>query len=333
MIFFLYGQDTFRSRRKLKEIKQKFLAEVDPTGGSVTSIGPDEISLSRLSQAAAAASLLSRRRLVIVERLFDRKEAGLFAEIANYLEKPSAGLEDNILVFWDEVASEDKGLTKERGRLFRFLAGQKLAQEFKPLSNAELTAWVQKEVGGRGGQISREAAVHLVALAGGDLWQIDQEIDKLVHYKAGQKLRLGGQTAPDKIETADVRELVVGVFDEQVFALTDALSARNRALSAKLLEEQLRGGESDEYLLYMITRQFRILTQVRQALDSGVPSRSLAKELKLHPFVAQKSASQVRNFSLEQLKRLLAELIGIDYQVKTGRVRPRTALDQLLARL
>lgn len=333
MVIFLYGQDTFRSKRKLAEFVERFLKEVDPSGHSLTVLSPSEITIGAIGQAAGSGSLLSRKRMLVAEQIFSRKDTQLFTDLLQYLQAASAGLEDNIVIFWDEVSSDEKGLTKERGQLFRWLAGQKYAQEFKPLSNTELANWAKEEVGRRHGDISREAATHLVALTGGDLWQIDQEINKLIHYKAGQKLGLGAATVPDKIELSDVRELVTGVFDEQVFALTDALSMRNRALAAKLLEEQLRGGESEEYLLHMVTRQFRILVQVRQAMDSGLVGKKIAAELKLHPFVAQKSVGQVRNFSLEQLKKILLQLIDIDYLVKTGRGRPKVELGRLIARL
>jgi len=39
------------------------------------------------------------------------------------------------------------------------------------------------------------------------------------------------------IDVSDVEELVKGKFDEDIFALTDAISARNKALAIKLLEE------------------------------------------------------------------------------------------------
>ncbi|NTW22248.1 DNA polymerase III subunit delta [Candidatus Falkowbacteria bacterium] len=333
MVIFLYGQDTFRSKRKLSEFVERFLKEVDASGHSLTVLSSAEATVGAIGQAAGSGSLLSRKRMLVVEQVFSRKDGSFFADLYKYLQAEPAGLADNIVIFWDEVSSEEKGLTKERGQLFRWLAGQKYAQEFKPLSNTELFGWVREEVAKRSGDISREAATHLVALTGGDLWQIDQELNKLIHYKAGQKLGLGAAVVPDKIELNDVRDLVVGVFDEQVFALTDALSMRNRALAAKLLEEQLRGGESEEYLLHMVTRQFKILVQVRQALDSGLTGKKIATELKLHPFVAQKSVGQVRNFSLDQLKKILLKLIDIDYLVKTGRGRPKVELDRIIAQL
>jgi len=333
MVIFLYGQDTFRSKRKLNEFVERFLKEVDPSGHSLTVLTSTEVTINAVGQAAGSGSLLSRKRMLVIEQIFARKDGQLVADLYNYFKAEPAGAADNIIIFWDEVSSEEKGLTKERGQLFRWLTSQKYAQEFKPLSITELTTWVKAEVSSRSGDISREAATHLVALTGGDLWQIDQEINKLIHYKAGQKLGLGEAAVPDKIELGDVRDMVVGVFDEQVFALTDALSMRNRPLAAKLLEEQLRGGESEEYLLHMVTRQFKILVQVRQALDSGLIGKKIATELKLHPFVAQKSVGQVRNFSLEQLKKILLQLIDIDYLVKTGRGRPKVELGRIIAKL
>ena len=82
--------------------------------------------------------------------------------------------------------------------------------------------------------------------------------------------------------------MVRGQFDENIFALTDAVGSRNKAMAMKLLEEQLAADVSDIYLLSMIIRQFKILIQIGQAMDSGMDSRSIAGALKMHSFVAQR---------------------------------------------
>lgn len=58
MIIFLYGEDTFRSRQKLKELKDKFIREVDPTGNGIVSLAGESLMIEGLSEAIGARSLL-----------------------------------------------------------------------------------------------------------------------------------------------------------------------------------------------------------------------------------------------------------------------------------
>lgn len=335
MIIFLYGEDTFRSRQKLKEIKEKFLREVDPSGHSLAVLDGEKSSLETINEVVAPASLFSRKRMVIIENLFANKGQAIFDQASEYFKKKEGKVEsqdDNIIVFWDSVSSDEK-LPKAKSELFKLLNKQKFAAEFKLLSNTEVIGWAKKEVERHGAKASREAATTLASLLGSDLWLISSEIEKLINYKSAQKMELDGGGEAVVIENDDVLHLVRGQFDENIFALTDAISAKNKALAMKLFEEQLDAGLTDAYLLNMVTRQFKVLLQIRQALDSGLTQRKIINLLKLHPFVAQKGINQSRNFSLELLKNIFRRLAEIDYLMKTGEGDPKTLLCLLIAKI
>ncbi|MBI4812564.1 DNA polymerase III subunit delta [Candidatus Falkowbacteria bacterium] len=328
MLIFLYGEDTFRSRQKLKELKDKFLREVDPGGTSLTALDGETVALEKISEAIGPVSLFAKRRMIVIENIFLNKSQTIFKKLFEYLKGKE---KENIIIFRDRLSAKEK-LPAYKSGLFKFLSKQKYSQEFKALSNTEIVAWVKKEMEKRGGKISQSAVILLSSFLGNNLWQIDREIDKLISYKASGKLSLGSD-AGAIIGEEDVKNLAHGRFDENIFALTDALSARNKRAAVKIFEEQIEAGLTDGYLLSMIARQFRIMLRVKQALESGLSSRQIISLLKLHPFVAQKSIAQVRNFSIPVLKNILNKLTEIDYLAKTGKSDVKTMLSLLLAKL
>lgn len=336
MIIFIYGEDTFQSRRKLKELKNRFTAKFDRAGAGLAVINGEVATLEKINEAAGPISLFSDRRLVVIENIFSNKKEAIFKELAAYLkekklDKISENDSGNIIVFWDKLETQEK-LPKVKDDLFKFLSKQKFCYAFKPLSNAETAAWIKKEVVARGGKISQPAAAALAALLSNDPWQINNEVDKLVNYKLAQELKLaGGQSMV--IEEEDIKNMVRGQFDENIFALTDAIGGKNKNLAARLLEEQMEAGLTEDYLLNMIIRQFRIIIQIKQALDNGLLPRQIAAALKLHPFVAQKGIAQARNFTMPVLKNILNKLVEIDYLMKTGRADAKVALGLLIAKL
>jgi len=344
MIVFLYGQDSFRSRLKLKELKDKYLREVDKAGSGLSSVSGAKATFAEIAAAIGPASLLSKKRLIVIEDIFASKDQAIFEKTHDYLKKNSQS--DNIIIFWEanlklkkiknallpflvDSGGQDKPLNKKSSDLFKFLAKQKYVFSFNLLSHAELAGWVRKEVARRGGKISLEAATVLIGLVGSDGWQISQEIDKLLSFKQSEKLT----ESLLEISAADVKKLVQGVFSENIFALTDAISSKNKSLAIKLLDEQIAAGLDGSYLLNMFVRQFRILLQLRQALDSGLTSRQIATQIKLHPFVLQKGLEQARNFNLATLKNIFKRLAEIDYLVKSGRGDYITGLNVLIAKL
>ncbi|MCU0678910.1 MAG: DNA polymerase III subunit delta [Planctomycetes bacterium] len=346
MIIFLYGEDTYRSRQKLKEFKDKFRREVDPAGSSLVTIDGENMNVAKIKEIIGSPSLFAKKRMIIIERLFSQKNKITLDEVHDYLfkthglgsrsiraaGKEGAGTETaptgNILIFWEEIDEPGKfGIP-----FWQNLCGLRHAQKFKKLSNTETIAWVKQEVSRRGADIRPAASVRLASLAGANLWQLTNEIEKLVGFKKGQadKLIVGDRPV---IEAADVDCLVKGQLDENIFALTDAIGNKNKAEALRRFELELDAGVTEHHLLHMILRQFRTLLMVRQSLDKGLSPRQISSRLRLHPFVAQKSLNQVRNFSLPVLKNIFLRLVQTDQAVKTGQADAKTALTMLLAKI
>jgi DNA polymerase-3 subunit delta len=331
MIIFLYGDDTFRSRGKLKQIKEKFAKEVDKSSSSLDVMDGEKIDLEEINEVVAAPSLFAKRRMVVIENIFKNKNKEIFKALRDYLKKKNkqGSGQDTIIVFW-----EDSGLEKLKTNvLFKFLQVEKIVQEFKTLNNTEAINWIKKEANKRGGIIRGQAAVQLASIFGSDLWQLSNEINKLINFKRGSQPGLINIDQEVDIELSDVENLVRGSTDENIFALTDAISAKNKGKALELFENELQSGVTEAYLFAMIIRQFKILVQIKTALDAGLSGRKIQNDLKLHPYVVQKASSQARNFSIEILKKLYQESVEIDYQLKTGQSDAKTALSLMISKI
>ncbi|MHB9148430.1 MAG: DNA polymerase III subunit delta, partial [Candidatus Amoebophilus sp.] len=201
------------------------------------------------------------------------------------------------------------------------------AQYFASLNNQELSEWIKARLALAGLSLDYKASQLLTAIVGNDLWSLHNELNKLINYQIA--------TEPDNkmISSQTITALVQGQNEESVFALTDAISNKNRALALKLLEEQLRQGTNEVYLLTMLSRQIKILLAVRSGLDNGMDSRQIGQLLKLHPYVLQKSLNQARNFNLNSLKAVFGALNKLDYNYKTGKLSASLMMSLLLAKI
>ena len=86
MIIFLYGEDDFRAKKKLAELKDKFLREVDHSGGSIEFLDGKIADLKQINEKAATASLLASRRMIVIEEIFSNKNKDLLLEVAEYFQ-------------------------------------------------------------------------------------------------------------------------------------------------------------------------------------------------------------------------------------------------------
>jgi len=324
MIIFFYGPDTYRSRQKVNELKDKFKSEIDKNSQSLVALNGATANLKEIGEKINTGSLFVKKRMVIIEDIFENKSDKMLGDLADFLKKKEKDRseESDIIIFKDGNL-EEKKFKKERLKLLSFLKEQKYVQEFKNLTNAQLGELIKELVEKSKRQIEASASYELISRANSDVWRIVSEINKL------------SMLIPEKgIITSDlVKEQISGTYDENIFSLMDAISTRNKKLALTILEEQYLAGLSDDYILSMLIRQFKILFQIKSAVSSNFSPLQIANELKLHSYVVKKSLGQAQSFSLEDLQQRLNHLIDLDLANKTGQKELKTELLLFIAKI
>lgn len=318
MVIFLYGPDTYRSRRKLQEMKQKFIEKKDQRGFSVAVLEANNLNIDAFRKAVLSQGLFVAKRLIIIENLLkQKKDKALIQEIFNYLKKIKRD-EDNVVIFWDE-AVEKTQLSDIQKQIFDLLIKGKYSQEFPLLSDKELVAWIKKEVLKQGNKIQPPAAQILAQQIGPDLWRLSNELDKL---SVNTKL----------IGVDDVKLLADLKPEDSIWLLVDAVGEKNKKRAVKLLADQIEIGAPLGWIFSMLVRQYRILLQIKEAIGDQESANhfQIAQRLKLHPFVCQKALRQAKNYSLEDLKKIYGQLLDVETKIKTTSLDPEVLLNLLI---
>jgi DNA polymerase-3 subunit delta len=284
-------------------------------------------NLKEISEKINTGSLFVKKRMVIIEDIFENKSDKLLGELEAFLKNHSESKntdEENIIIFYDhDLNGKNSKLKKEAKKLFTYLLKQKYVQEFKALIGSQLTDFIKQEVTKLERKINNSASNLLITKTNSDLWRIASELHKLAMML----------NPNEEITEQLITDNVTGVFDDDIFALTDAISARNSKKTLNLLERQYLAGVSEDYVLAMLIRQFKILLQIKSAMEANLSATIMASELKLHPYVIKKGLTQVSAFSLTDLKDKLNKLIAIDFANKTGQSETKTELALFLIKL
>jgi len=182
---------------------------------------------------------------------------------------------------------------------------------FAPLKEGALTHWVEEEAKKRGIKMHFSLINDLIHKTGANLWRLSHELDKLRSFSEGRPV------------TKEILEqLVTPVVEANIFKLTDALGARQPRKAIHHLHQLMGAGESLHGVMFMMVRQFRLLTQAKGYLQyhSSSDSKGFASACSLHPFVARTVLNQQRGFDLTLLKKAYAQLVKIDQGLKTGKI-------------
>jgi DNA polymerase-3 subunit delta len=328
MFYLLHGNDEYRLSAELQGMKAK-LGDPTTVDLNTTLLDGRKVSIDELAFACDAVPFLSDRRLVIVSDLAARFERTprdepdgpqRDSEFLEGLEEYLGRLPESARLVFVESRQIKKGnpihklvSASERG----------YEKEFAPLRPGQLNRWITERVEEKGGRMDREAIRVLATYVGSDLRLLDHEIDKLLTYAGDER----------SVTEEDARLLVGYAREADIFQMVDALGTRDTSQAMELLEKLLAEGQYPLYLLRMITRQFRILLQIKELQNRGTPAGDVKTLLRLHPYVAKKTMAQAHNFSIRQLEAIYHRLLEIDAAVKTGEMEDHLALNMFVAEL
>jgi len=272
-------------------------------------IGEDATESLHASEASGADAVSScnslglfggESRAVVVDGVEAWKAADVKA-IEEYLASPAP---DTVLVLVADALKKDSALAKAVAK-----AGDFIAYE---VAKKELPQWVGEQFARLGATADRDACRALVEAVGEDVGDLSSEIQKLATWANGEP-----------ITRAVVEELAVGRAETPIFAVTDSWGSRDVAGTLRATESLLershrpRSGELMRIIGSLVGHVGRV-RKIAALADEGVRSSEIASRLKVHPFVAEKSARQARNFSADELGRAMVALAELDAGAKGG---------------
>ena len=328
MLHILIGGDDFSIRQALEQIK-KSIGDPSAMMTNTTELDGRQVTPERLRATCETVPFLAEKRLVIVEGLLESFEPKVKNGRKKSSRPPDQTEEYRAIVdgikklppFTELVLIG--GRINDRNPLLRELMSAARIKSFSLLKEFQLRQWVERRVTGTGNAISPQAVALMVRFVGSDLWTMANEVDKLVLFTGGRR-----------IEEADVRSVVSYAQEANVFAMVDAILEFRVSAAQELLQQLFRQGAAPAQLLVMLSRQVRIIFQVKEMRGRGKSRGDIQSKLGLtRDFVLRKAWQQADKYSPARLHELYHKLLETDISIKTGKFDGELALDILIAEL
>jgi len=315
MIIWVYGEDTFRSRQKLKELIAGFKNKFD-AGGLNLIFFKENFSVDELMPAVASMPFMAPKKMIIIENISKSIKAKEWGEYKDFWKSVP---EETILVLWEEASHSDLD------KAFKSMPKDNLYYyDYPPLSPAELRQWLSRQVKIKNLKIEARVLNSLIDKIGQDTWRLDSELDKL-------KARANGA----EIKPEYIQELVDTRLEDNVFLFCDYLAQRKVALAEEILEKLIKSGFNEIELLGKLIWQLRVMLKLKSYIDEspGASINQAAKELGLHPYVAKKTNPLLSKFKPSDLKKIYQKALELEAGLKTGKVDSRLGLELLVAQI
>lgn len=297
-VYLLYGEEAYLKKQYKTKLAKAILPEGDTMNYSYYE--GKNISVPEVIDLAETMPFFAEHRLIIIEN------SGLFKtssqELADYIKT----MPDTVIFLF--VESE----VDKRGKLYKAVKEKGRIVEMAVQDERTLILWIASFVKKEGKKVQESTVRYLISKAGTDMEKLEKELEKLFSYTAFR----------DEITMQDVEDICTTQINNRIFDMVEAVARKQQKKALDLYYDLIALKEPPLRILALLTRQFRILIEVKDLVKKGFGRKQVAESAGLHPFVAGKCMEQSRGFSQGQIRAILEDAAELEEAAKTGRLDP-----------
>lgn len=301
--YLLYGEEVYLKRQYRDKLVKAMTTEGDTMNFSAYQ-GKD-IHPGELVDLAETLPFFAERRVILVE------DSGFFKTSCDILAEYIPQINETTCFIF--VESE----VDKRGRTYKAIKKAGSAVEFVPQTEAVLTRWVLGRIKKENKNITQPVMQMFFDRTGFDMSNIDRELEKLLCYTLKK----------DVIEAEDVKAVVTEQISNKIFDMVDAISSHHQEKALELYYDLLTLKEAPMRILFLITRQFSILAEVKELTGKGFSNKEIAQKVSVPEFAVRKYQGQGRSYTREKLIKALKDAATAEEDVKTGKLNEKIAVE------
>lgn len=307
-VYLFYGEEAYLKQQYKNRLKNAVLPEGDTINLSIYS--GKGIDVKEMIAQADTMPFFAEHRLLLIE------DSGFFKnanqQLAEYI--PSIP-EETIMLF---VESE----VDKRGKLYKAVSKKGSVVEFTAQNEQTLTRWILGILKTEGKMITSGAMKQFLEKTGTDMERIRQELEKLICYCMEK----------ESITEEDVAVICSEQTENKIFDMINAMAEKKQKKAMELYYDLLALKEPPMRILYLITRQFNLLMQIKELSEEGYSAKTISERLKMAGFIVRNCLRQAEYFSLKTLKEALQDCVRMEEAVKTGRMNDVMSVELLLVK-
>ena len=304
--YLLYGEEPYLVQQYKTRLKNALSVEGDTMNTSVFS-GKD-IRPESLIDLSETLPFFAERRVILVEN------SGFFKKSTEDLAAYMAELpETSYFIFVEEEVDK-------RGKMYKQVKKYGSVVEFKRQTDAVLMQWILGTLKKENKKITRSVMELFLSKTGNDMELITQELEKLLCYTMEKEV----------IEADDVEAICVNQISGKIFDMVDAIGRKEQKKALNLYYDLLMLKEPAMRILFLITRHFQILMQLREMAGGGFDYKSMASKVGVPEFAVRKYTGQARAFDSLRLEEIVRECVQTEENIKTGQMGDQLAVELLI---
>ena len=295
-VYLLYGEEAYLKKQYKDRLSKAMLPEGDTMNYAY--FEGKGIQIPVIIDLAETMPFFAERRLIVIENSGFFKSAA--PELADYIK----GIPETAYFIFVESEID------KRGKLYKAVKDKGRIVEMARQDEKTLFVWILGAVKREHKQIKESTVRYLISKTGTDMENLEKELEKLFCYTLDKP----------EITAEDVEEICTSQITNKIFDMAEAVAAKRQKKALEYYYDLLALKEPPMRILYLLTRQFKLLLEVQELVKKGYGKKQIAEAAGLHPFAAGKYMEQCRSFSKKELRVILEDAADMEECVKTGRL-------------
>lgn len=307
-VYILYGEEAYLRNQYKDKLKNALLGDGDAMNFHYFE-GKD-VKSGEVIDLAQTMPFLAERRVLMLEN------SGLFShggeELAGYMAEIS---QTAYFVFVEPTVDK-------RSKLYKAATAKGRAIEFKAQDEMTLKRWILGFLKKENKNITEKDLNLFLDKTGSDMENIKGELEKLLCYCMER----------DVVTAQDIEAVCTKQVSSQIFDMINAVAERRQKTAMDLYYDLLTLKEPPMRILFLITRQFNLLLQVKELKNKGYDTNTIGEKVGLAGFIARKYVAQAAKFKEADLRRALTDCVEAEEAVKTGRMNDVMSVELLIVK-
>lgn len=323
-IYLFAGEEEYLKRYYLGELRSSIIVDEAFAVFNNPVFDDPEIDFAAISEAIKASPVMSDSKLIEWRHadFTALSEKGLSAleELAELCrEHPYA-----TVAFLASADGVDFGVGKRQSKFInRFDKLLKILRLDKS-SDKQLLGWLKRHFDSRGIEVTLDALNTLVFTSGRSMDVLIGEVEKLS--------ALAHSRGRSTVSAKDVIEVASPVPESEAFALSGAITDKNKAKAFSALYEMKSRRVEPAVIIGMIARSFSELASVGALISDGLGAADISATLGMNPYKVGICVTGAKRYGKEALARIVPEITRIDAESKFGGLSGYTAIELFIAK-
>lgn len=308
-VYLLYGTEAYLLKQYKEKLRSALISAEDTMNFSLYK--GEQCNADSIISDSQTLPFFADRRVILVE------DSGFFKSANDALADSLSELPDSTCLIFCEHEVD------KRGRLYKAVSKTGTALSFDTPDERTLLIWLKSLLQTDGIQADDAAVYKLIESVGQDMTMLQNEAEKLKDFCFERKL----------ITVSDVEAISVSLTENKIFDMTDAISRKDKAEAILLYNDLLTLREPAMRILFLISRHYNILAQVKRMQMDGADNGHIASIVKIPPFTVKKYTAQSKNYLYPDLLKKIDLCQHTDYAIKSGQMTDKQAVEMLIIRL